>query len=153
MSIGVKSKAYSQSTKRKRPKRKGRLTIAEANIIDTVAHDAPSPKQSEQLAIILRRDERTVRDAIIAARTRLQHNAEKYADIHMSATESALVVGDNDTARKSAQWALENLSAQSNDGTTERIITPVANQQSAPPVVQIGIALGGMPIPRQTTED
>ena len=138
--------------KRVKPKRRGRkrghLASSEKLIIAEIVKDAPAgivaPDVIASTALVLRRSPDAITSAIARARETFQSHAQRYAEIHLTATEQAIATNDNDTARKSAQWAMENLSAKNAAGQHERIIDK-ADQSSQQPVINIGIALGGMP--------
>ena len=145
-----KANEIANQPQRKRGKRRGPVTAREKLIIAEIVNDAPaqlvSPKQIEQTAGLLRRDEKTIIGVIAQARERLQARAETYVDLHLAATQGAIADGDFDTARKGAMEMIEKISARDSDGKVERIVEVAESQSSSGPRVMIGIALGGMKV-------
>lgn len=95
------------------------------------------------LAYALGRSPTAIRGAIIKARQRLQENAGKYAELHIKAAAIAAKEGDAGPS----QWALERITAPTEDGKgVERIVQPLksADETNRMPVVNIGLALGGI---------
>jgi hypothetical protein len=145
------SKKNPRSAKQRRarvvPRTGGRLTKTERAIIAHVVQDTPGEMTREQVqstAMMLRRNPRTVVQAIREAREELQQRAGKYIAIHLEAAEQALASGDYDTARKAAEYILDRLSARDESGRIERIIDKEDDQRQLPEI-KIGIALGGLP--------
>lgn len=62
----------------------------------------------------------------------------------MEASRLAIANGEVGEARKAAEWAMTNLSAKNGAGLVERIVDRV-EAESTQPIIQIGIALGGLP--------
>lgn len=102
-----------------------------------LVHDAP--------IIIHNAIKNSVAQSIRAAREKLQGVASRYVEIHLQSAEKALKNGDYDAARKACEWAMENLSADGDDGKQVRIIAPKDQPAPTLPAIQIGIALGGLP--------
>ena len=125
------------------------MTDVETKLVEALVVDAGPDNvdalqaRTAALGLVLRRSKDAIRDAIIRAREKISSNAEEYATIHLGAAKMAALKGDAGPS----QWALERLSAPSEDGKgTEHIIDPPAAAQSGPsgPVINIGVALGGM---------
>lgn len=86
------------------------------------------------------------------AREHMQRRALLYVQQHDQVIEQALHNDDPkalETARRAAQWAIENVSAEEN-GRIERIVDKSEQAQSLP-TIQIGFALGGMPTAQEPT--
>lgn len=130
------------------PRGGGRLSKVEKSIIAHLVQDTPgevSRDQVQSTALMLRRNPRTVAQAIAEAREKLQEHASRYVEIHLEAAERALASGDHDVARKAAAWAMERISSRDESGKVERVIEPASQSERDVPRIQIGIALGGMP--------
>lgn len=142
-----------RDTKRKvvkrRPARNRRVTQAEKLVVAELVADSPSniPNKVDidNLAIALRRSPSTIQSIVSQARDRLVSNALAYVDLHKDAADKALAIGDLGEARKAAEWAIEHISSRDADGKVESIVERIESESNAPRI-QIGIALGGIPI-------
>lgn len=117
----------------------------EAMVLSSPPSESPEDleKRTKALAIALGRQPGTIRKEIISARERLQERSTDYADLHFKAAQIAASDGNAGPA----QWALERISAPTEDGKgVERIVQPLKTTEDGPkmPVVNIGIALGGI---------
>ena len=109
-----------------------------AQVVAVEAQTVPiSTKQITSLATTMGRSKAVVKQMIENAREKFVESAEDYVDIHKAATQQALAEGDNETAAKAAQWAIQNLSF---DGV--RIIEK-PNTEPTGRSIFIGVALGG----------
>ena len=150
-----KAAARKKAKTKKFPARHGKMTAVENKLVEALVVDAGPDnvdalqERAGALGLVLRRSKDAVRDAIIRAREKISANAEEYARVHLDAAKMAALRGDAGPS----QWALERLTAPAEDGKgTERIIEPLAS--GAPtgptgPVINIGVALGGMNQPKQ----
>lgn len=86
-------------------------------------------------------DGRAVRKVIESAREALARRAEDYVELHYMAALNAAAEGD----AKPAQWALERITEAGARIVDSPKVTPTA------PSLQIGIAIGGVPQPKQLT--
>jgi hypothetical protein len=142
-------------TQKKPEFKRGHLTNAELALIDAAAANLPvatdAAQVGEGLALAMNRRAETITEYIITARERFQSRDGRYADIHIEATEAALVKGDLAEARQGAQWALEKLAAKNSKGQTERIIEPanvaIGDGSGGAPIIQIGFAIMPKPEP------
>ena len=132
----------------KRPRKRGKLTSAEIATVALVVKDAPlntpDARAIDLTARLLQRDENTIRSAIQQARAKLQARATEYVDLHFESAKQALKDGEPDVARKASEWAISNISATDSAGKSERIIEKPTSGSDMP-VIQIGVALGGLP--------
>jgi hypothetical protein len=131
-------------------RRRGKPTPTELALVEAVCADQPGDaavakleEHAEHLAIVLRRDPKTVKGWIAAAREKLQSRALEYVDAHWTATNGALAEKQYDVAGRLAWQAIERLS---DNVESSRVVEP-AKQDAAHAVgvqVQInGLVLGG----------
>lgn len=129
--------------KREKPRRRMSIvTKAEKRLVDQFVRDLPheiTERQVTALSTLLERPRASVKRIIEDARERFAASAGKYVDIHMQATEGALVKGDFEVAAKASQWALTNIS-----GEGARVVDRPDDTGPAQPKVLIGIKLGGL---------
>jgi hypothetical protein len=87
-------------------------------------------------------DGKTVRKVIETAREAFARRAEDYVELHFRAAQEAAQNGDAGPA----QWAIERI--------VEGGVRVVDNMKAAPtmPSLQIGIAVGGVPQPKQAVQ-
>jgi hypothetical protein len=132
---------------RRHANKRGPLSRVESAIVAEIVENTPTKALSEvqttALAIALDRKPSAIADVIKIARERLQENAGKYVDLHIDAAMQALATNEVDVARKAAEWAIEKISARSEDGSRVSIVDTNVNESSGPKIM-IGIALGGM---------
>lgn len=129
-------------------RRTGGPSVAEQNLVTALVLDSPTevkPSQVTALAKALRRSPAAIKGMIEKAQLSFREKAERYVDIHITATERALENGSIaglEVAQKGSQWALERMS-----GEGVRVIEPKPGQGEggpAGPRVLIGIQLGGL---------
>lgn len=120
--------------------------VAVEALIASVRGDEPEQElqtRGRALALALGRTPAAIRKAVVSARERLQESAGTYAELHLEAARVAAREGD----AKPAEWALERITAPTEDGKgLERVVEPIkgAGQVQTMPVVNIGIGLGGI---------
>lgn len=105
-----------------------------------------SVSQVNALARTLRRSKDVVREMVERARENFVANAEDYVAIHKRAVDAALEDGDNETAMKGSQWAMQNISEQG-----VRVIEKAAEGPSGPRIL-VGIRIGGIDQPAVTVK-
>lgn len=146
---GARPSAFKDDSAKAKPvrpakvfKRRGALTNAEKDLVTQIVQDQPREMPSSQVAALargLRRSKALIQQAVAEARDRFVEQAERYVDIHRSATENALADGDNKTAQAGAQWYLENVA-----GEGVRIIDKTKEEAPKGTRIIIGLALGGL---------
>lgn len=138
-----------------RHKRGGACTPAEKEVVAMFVADQPAEiTRSQELGLsrMLGRTVTTTKKLIQEARQSFVDRSQRYVDIHAEATEKALALAAQDpryadSAIKSAQWAMTNISTEG-----QRIIDkPDANALGTR--VFVGIKLGGVETDRMPTID
>lgn len=133
-----------------KPRKPGRLSKVEKSIVAEIVENTDlSIPQVHALAVTLDRPVDTIRAQIESARAELQANAKNYAQAHKKVVDTALESDDPkalEVARRASQWALEKISHKDADGKQTRVIDVETNAASDAPRIQIGIALGGLPL-------
>lgn len=135
-------------------KRAGALTKTTKDLVKAFVEDQPATVTEEQiraLAKLTRHTPATMRKCVEDTRADLAGRLERYANIHMGATELALATGNVEAAQKGAQWALENVSVGG-----ERVVNkaPTGSGPAAPATsnnVFVGVQLGGVDSTRFNT--
>lgn len=150
--MGARAAVQSPPAKPVRKPRKA-LTEGEQHVIEDIIAQVPgglTMRQQSALATVLRRPRNMVKQAVAEAALELADRAQRYADIHMKATEVALENGDAkslEVAARASQWALENINV---DGT--RVVEKAPDKPTGP-AIQIGIMVGGKNIPSESVID
>lgn len=129
-------------------RKKGRASKQEKQVVAQIVAENPgpiTPKQVTAIATLTNRTKDMVRKMVEEAKQNFVERAKDYVDIHHMATVAALADGDNETAIKSSQWAMEKISAEG-----VRILDKTAETSSVPKV-QIGIMMGGVTPPPGTS--
>lgn len=117
------------------------LTIGEKRLVKQYVAEMPggvSVREATSLAKALNRPKEMIIAAIEEARNKFILRASRYVDIHMQAAEQAIEDGDNETAGKLSQWAIENIS-----GEGKRIVNKQVETGTGAKVF-VGIKLGGV---------
>lgn len=120
------------------------LTEGENRIIKQVVAEVPGglmPQEQQALATALRRPKELVIAAIDEAYEKLAGRSVQYVDLHYKAAEQAIAEGDNETAGKLAQWAIEHIGSGSHR-IVEKSVAPEATSR-----VIIGVQIGGVKTP------
>lgn len=126
-----------------RYKRTGKPTKPEKALVAAFIADQPMAVTEAlvaPLSKVLRRSKDQTKQIIEDAKEALIDNTKRYVNIHMEATEAALVEGSPkalDVATKAAQWALENIG----EGGTK--VVEAAPKGDSGTRVMIGIKVGG----------
>lgn len=125
----------------KYPARRGAISPERQELVIKTTLAMMEDHSPREIAVVVEQSPEAIKRVIKAARQKLQMAAETYVDMHLAAAGIAATAGD----AKPAQWALERIQ----EGE-QRV---VEREKAGPgqPSIQIGIAVGGIPQPRQLT--